>query len=144
MKSTKTKIQCKPCKTFITEKNYPNHLKSFTHIQKILPNIIITTPEGKSTIYNFRTNTKCLMPFYSPCNGVNLWQRNTCSNSCSKMLITLLAIATELHLLFSNKRTIHINSIESVVKMHNPLFLNNRTNYIDFKDLDRVFNNIYC
>ena len=30
MKSTKTKIQCKPCKTFITEKNYPNHLKSHT------------------------------------------------------------------------------------------------------------------
>ena len=33
-----------------------------------------------------------------------------------KMLITLLAIATELHLLFNNKRTIHIYSIESVVK----------------------------
>ena len=53
------------------------------------------------------------MPFYSPCNGVNLWQRNTCSNSCSKMLITLitlialLAIAAELHLLFNDKRTIH-------------------------------------
>ena len=31
-------------------------------------------------------------------------------------LITLLAIATELHLLFSNKSTIHIYSIESVVK----------------------------
>ena len=47
MKSTKTKIQCKPCKTFITEKSYSNHLKSFTHIQKILPKIIITTPERK-------------------------------------------------------------------------------------------------
>ena len=83
MKSTKTKIQCKPCKTFITEKSYSNHLKSFTHIQKILPKIIITTPEGKSIIYNFRTNkifecnktcTKCSMPFYSPFYDVNFCQ----------------------------------------------------------------------
>ena len=93
MKSTKTKIQCKPCKTFITEKSYSNHLKSFTHIQKILPKIIITTPERKSTIYNFRTNTifecnktctRCSMPFYSPFYGTNFCQRNICSNSCSK------------------------------------------------------------
>ena len=36
------------------------------------------------------------------------------------MLIALLAIATELHLLFSNKRTIHI----------------------DYEDLDNLFNRI--
>ena len=94
MKSTKTKIQCKPCKTFITEKNYPNHLKSFTHIQKILPNIIITTPEGKSIIFNFRTNTihecnktciKCLIPFHSgTINPITLLQRNVCY-SCSSI-----------------------------------------------------------
>ena len=35
-------------------------------------------------------------------------------------LIALLVIAAELHLLFSNKRTNHIYSIESVVKIHNP------------------------
>ena len=38
------------------------------------------------------------------------------------MLFSFLAIATELYLLFNNKGTI----------------------YIDFEDLDRVFNNIYC
>ena len=91
MKSTKTKIQCKPCQTFITEKGYPDHLKSFTHIQKTLPKMIITTPENKSTIYNFRTNTifecnktctKCNILFYSQYYDTNFAQRNICC-SCS-------------------------------------------------------------
>ena len=42
--------------------------------------------------------------------------------SSQKMLITLLAIATELHLLFSNKSSI----------------------CIDYEDLHRVLNRIYC
>ena len=42
------------------------------------------------------------------------------TNFLLKMLITLLAIAAELHLLFSNKRTIHIN----------------------YEDLDNLFNRI--
>ena len=132
MTSTKTKIQCKPCKTFITEKNYPNHLKSFTHIQKILPNIIITTPEGKSTIFNFRTNTiyecnktciKCLITFYSPCNGVNLWQRNTCSNSCSK-----------------NAHNTH-NTFEQL-QLNYIYYLITNALYTHYEELDNLFNRI--
>ena len=38
MNSTKTNIQCKACKTSITEKGYTDHLKSFTHIQKTTKN----------------------------------------------------------------------------------------------------------
>ena len=61
------------------------------------------------------------MPFYSPCYGVKffpeeiyviyaqIFRKILHKIFSQKMLITLLAIATELHLLFSNKSSICID-----------------------------------